>query len=289
MDADSLTMHARSAPKPEVKAPADAETKAKIALVGAYIERATASVTPWVGSLSRARAAPPGSDECVADSDFGPWYGAGCLATSASGGNLLPDVAEARGSPNWRFVKNWRYVGPFPIQHPRIASWNLPEFVEDPTALYVTDVAALRRSGETNVPETAQVSWQRVEDQIEEGLQRPWTKRTPGAHGSGLTYSGPMNGRSYARTEILSPKAVDLWIAVGSDDYGRVWINDRLVATAMGSPVATGDVFEASERIGWGKASFRKVTNVVIVRCDNEGRFVGARTRVPWEVSSGSR
>lgn len=258
--------HAGGAGRPEAKAPADAAAKAEIEMVRSLVERLTLAMKAWATSFPVARAAAPGAVESAADPDFGPWYGAGSLATNVSGANVLPGDAEARGSPLWMFVRNWRCVGPFPPRQATLASWNLPEFLDDPAGVYALDVAGLRSAGETNLPEAAQVSWQPIQEQIEEGLQKPWTQGKP----------GPFNGFCYARAEVVSPRDVDLWVAVNADDYGRLWVNERLVAAAMGSPAASGGEFQGSERSGWGIASFRKGTNVVVVRCDNATVFTGS-------------
>lgn len=254
--------------KPDGKAPADPEAKVKVAVIASLLSRMRASATAWVASLPTVRTVPAGSEESAADPDFGPWFGAGFLTTNAVQNNLLPDDAEASGSQRWLFVRNWQFVGPFPASQPDVVSWNLSEFFDATNAPYATDREGLKLNGETYMPETPYVYWQRVGEQIEEGLQRPpvWRGVTDDNDSTDdsrvLTSAGPWNGYSYARTEIHSPKDVDLWVGIGADDQGRLWVNDRLVT-------ATAGLSDDPERIAWGKASFRKGVNTVLVRCDN--------------------
>ena len=256
------------APAPRAGDPA---IRSKLASIASLMARMRASATAWAAALSASHGAAPGAEEAAADGDFGPWYGHGCLAADATGANMLPEDAGSSGSQRWLFVRNWQSIGPFPATPPGLVSWNLPEFFDAADALYLTDVEALNREGETYVPATPFVTWQRVEDQVEEGLQRPWTRSRPGPHGGELTYSGPQNGRTYARTEIHSPKDVDLWVGISASDSGRVWVNGRLAAATAGE----GDGAGTEERVAWGKASFRKGVNPVVVRCDTAGRFTG--------------
>ena len=239
----------------------------KLLIARGALERMCVAAKEWTAALPAAK----GADDTSADPDFGPWYGHGCLTSNASYrlNNSLPEDAEASGNQRWLFVRDWSFVGPFPTNHPTVVSWGLPEFFDNDCALYVTDIEALKRDGETCLPATRLVGWQKVEDQIEEGLQRPWTKRKPGGHGSVLGYSGPGNGITYAKTGIYAAKDVELWVGIGATDFGRVWVNDRLVAAAV-SEVG------AEERIAWGKAAFRKGRNSVVVRLDNAMKFVGS-------------
>ncbi len=257
----------------EVKPTAPAKTdsslmdEAQRVIAHKTLERISAAAKEWAAGLPATR----GANNTSADPDFGPWYGQGCLTSNAwcRLNNALPEDADASGSQRWLFVRDWRFVGPFPTNSPTVASWGLPEFFDNDCARYATDIEALKRDGETCLPTTRLMNWQRIENQIEEGLQRPWTKRKPGRHGSTLEYTGPGNGTTYACTEIRAPKDVELWVGIGATDYGRLWVNDRLVAAAVEGP-------DAEERIAWGKASFRKGLNSVVVRLDNANRWVGS-------------
>ena len=263
--------------KSVVKIETDPAAKTRLADMQVCLEWMRAAAVVWAAALPDLGAAPRGAQEAAADVDFGPWYGHGCLTIDGTNGNVLPDDAEASGSQRWLFVPNWQIVGPFPANQPEAVSWNLPEFMDHPQAHYLTDLEALKRNEESCVPETPFVSWQRMEEQIEAGLQRPWTRSEKGRQGSTLKFSGPLNGYGYARTVIHSSKEVDLWVAIGADDCGRLWVNDRLAAaTTTGGSAATHEDPAAPEHVAWGKASFRKGRNTVIVRCDNVKRFVGS-------------
>ena len=272
---DELVIPSPAKPDPPVGAGADdPATRARLASIRDILERLRISAVAWAEALPSPHAASPGAGEAAADPDFGPWYGHGSLATNAVHANRLPDDASADGSPHWRFVRNWQIVGPFPASQPTLASWHLPEFLDVNDASYLTDTNAMKRHKETAIPDSQLVSWQRIQANVEEGLQRPWSPFAR-AHKSKIPkYAGPIDCRSYARTEIHSPKNVDLWVAVGADDYCRLWINDRLVAASVGPP-------DAPERVACGEASFRKGTNTMVARCDNMARYAQKDNRRP--------
>jgi len=256
---------------PKRPPPSDPTLKAKLAPVARLMGRMRAAAAAWAAAPAAPPAA-PGAEEAAADSDFGPWYGHGSLAADANSPNVLPADAGAEGSQCWLFVRNWQFVGPFPANHPALVSWRLPEFFDAPDARYVTDIEALKRAGELDVPASPFVTWQRAGEQIELGLQRPWTDFQPSRFGGDLAYSGPLNGRTYARSEVLAPADVELWVAISASDYGRLWVNGRLVAAAVGDANAP----EAEQRAAWGRASFRKGANTLVVRLDAVNTVVGS-------------
>lgn len=247
-------------PKSPAKSESSVVEESKLALARETLVRLGAAVSAWAPGATVSR-------DTSADPDFGPWYGHGCLATNASG-SVLPADAAPSGSPLWLSVGPWRSVGPFPACLPAVVCRGLPEFFDNDNAQYATDLEALKRDGETP-PATRLVSWQKVEDQIEVGLQRPWTRRNPGGHGSTLAYTGPANGTTYAVAEIRAEKDVELWVALGATDYGRLWVNDRLAAAAVDGP-------DAEERIAWGPAKFVAGRNRLVVRLDHANRWVGS-------------
>lgn len=250
--------------------PATPATLVRIAAIAELVGRMKRSAADWASALPSSGGLPRIPDEAAADPDFGPWYGTGCLATNAAQPNLLPDTAAAEGRQQWLAVRNWRFVGPFPMNEPEVASPNLVEFLDDTKMPYATDVEGLKANKETFVPSSGLVFWQATGQQFEEGLQRPpvWRGVTeendddPTKQAGVVINSGPWNGYSYARTEIHSSKDADLWVALGADEHGRLWVNDRLVLSTIGRD-------DEPERIVWGKARFRKGVNVLTLRCDN--------------------
>lgn len=73
----------------------------------------------------------------------------------------------------------------------------------------------------------------------------------------------------YAFTEIYSDAPREVWIATGSDDYGKLWINDELV---WRSPKERKP-FNATENIQLVK--LKQGQNKVLVRIENAGGTMG--------------
>lgn len=264
-------------PMPEARADAGAEVadRASLAAIASLLGQMRVSAAAWVAALPTARSTAPGALEAAADPDFGPWCGRDSLASDATRANILPDDAEGGGSPQWSFVRNWRCVGPFPSGQTQLVSWSLPEFLDRADAQYQTDLDVLKREGATALPATPVVTWAKMGESIEEGLQYPLTERQSGRFGSTMSYTGPRNGCVYARTEVHAARDVELWVAVNASDFGRLWVNGQLVAAAVGE--AGGS--ETTERIAWGRASLRKGANTFVVRCDIVTDPVAARAK----------
>jgi len=73
----------------------------------------------------------------------------------------------------------------------------------------------------------------------------------------------------YAYTELWFDEEQDLWIAMGSDDYSKIWIN--------GLPVWASGMQHKSWKPneGYRKVHFKKGLNRVLMRVEN-GQFVCA-------------
>jgi hypothetical protein len=73
----------------------------------------------------------------------------------------------------------------------------------------------------------------------------------------------------YAYTEIYSEREQDLWVAFGSDDYGKAWVEGKLV-WASGKhvkPFAPGQDYR--------KVRFRQGYNRVLIKLENAGGTTG--------------
>jgi outer membrane protein assembly factor BamB len=267
----------------------DPAAKTRAAVVRGFAARMQESAILWARSLATSRIGAPGWEEAGIDPDFGPWYGADCLATNKTQANALPENAGAGSGQNWAFVRNWLFAGPFPPGHTNVFCWNIPEFFDFTNAVYRTDIKAIRDLGETFAPDSPVVTWKHgFPDGTFVGAQRPpiWRGVT---NESEITenldpfrYSGTLRGHFYARTEVHSSKDVELWIAIGADDHGRLWVNDRLAAT-------TNPEDSPPERTAWGKATFRKGINSLVVRCDSACRgnpLNKFRRGDPWEAQN---
>jgi outer membrane protein assembly factor BamB len=250
-------------------AKADPAAEARLSAITDMARRARVASTAWAKGLTEVRSSLPVAEEAAADSDFGPWFGAGCLETNGNHANVIPADAGTLPGQKWLFARNWTFVGPFPHSHTNIISRHLPEFLDATNLTYRTNLDALKKSGETFAPGAEYVTWQKgFSDPNTPGIERPpiWrgVKEEADINDSvdPSRNAGPMRGYSYARTEVFSPCDVDLWMAIGADDNGRLWVNDRLAVTTDGLP-------DHPERIAWGKATFRKGVNRLVARCDN--------------------
>ncbi len=67
----------------------------------------------------------------------------------------------------------------------------------------------------------------------------------------------------YAYTELRFEKACDLWVAIGSDDFAKVWIEDQLVWSS-GKNLKAWKLNE-----GLRKVHFKQGINRVLYRVEN--------------------
>jgi hypothetical protein len=83
----------------------------------------------------------------------------------------------------------------------------------------------------------------------------------------------PVDVRSYAiyyaYTEIYSDQPRDLWIAVGSDDYSKIWLNGTLIY-ASGQGHKPWRITET-----WKKVHFRQGVNRILYRVENGWQGMG--------------
>ena len=132
------------------------------------------------------------------------------------------------------YIDTWWVIGPFP--HPRRRNLETrfpPESVIDLDASYPVEGGV--------------VSWQFVQNSS--AMVRPPRDQSYAIF--------------YAYTELWFDEARDLWIAVGSDDYSRIWINN-LPVWASGTQHKP---WRANE--GYRKVHFLKGLNRVLLRLEN--------------------
>ena len=146
-------------------------------------------------------------------------------------------VADDGDGAEWMAVTEWYMLGPFP--NPGRANIDRvfpPESFIDLNAVYVGK-------------DDRKIEWIFTRTDHELGRLQP-------------TNDEPY-GIWYAYTELRFDRARDLWITMGSDDKGRVWINDQLVwVSASHHKVWEPD--EAQRRI-----HFRKGRNKILFRIEN--------------------
>lgn len=150
-------------------------------------------------------------------------------------------VGENNVATSWMSVDSWYILGPFPNpQRANIDRKFPPETVLDLDASYVG----------------------------KDGRVIRWTH-----HKSPRTVVVPDNnepyGIWYAYTELTFPEACDTWIAVGSDDKSKIWINDTLVWES----VPWHKSWNISE--GYRRVHFRQGRNRVLYRIENGQHTIG--------------
>jgi hypothetical protein len=162
--------------------------------------------------------------------------------------NPLPGRRLAgEGDPTtWFFIDSWWVLGPFDNSGRRLLNARfLPEATVDLDA-----VANGKRLKNGTVP---QIRWE-------------WTTS------STLKIQPRVTERYaiyYAWTEVWSDRDRDVWIATGSDDFGKLWINDELVWV---SP-ETAKPFNAAENTQ--VVHLRQGHNKILFRCENAGGTMG--------------
>ncbi len=135
----------------------------------------------------------------------------------------------------WMYVDSWYTIGPFPNPERRYIDTKFP-----PETVIDLDNAYAGKDGRT-------VRW--------EFLQSPRVTIVPYHKESYAIY--------YAYTELYFDEPRDLWVALGSDDKSKFWVNDFLI-WASG---AHHKPWRPDE--GFRKVHFRKGLNRVLVRLEN--------------------
>lgn len=135
----------------------------------------------------------------------------------------------------WMFVDSWYCIGPFPNPVRRNLDAKFP-----PETVVDLDAAYPGKEGRT-------VRWEHMVE-----TRMPCVPLHPEPY---AVY--------YAYTELYFDRARDLWIAVGSDDKSKVWIEGHLVWES-GSQLKGWRVNEAYRKI-----HFRQGVNRVLLRLEN--------------------
>jgi hypothetical protein len=145
-----------------------------------------------------------------------------------------PGADRVPGAP-WVYVNSWYIIGPFPNPgRSNIDRRFPPEFVLDLDAKYPGVDGKM-------------VGWQFVKsDQIS---VRPQESREYAIY--------------YAYTELWFDEDIDLWVAIGSDDNSRIWVNDQIVW--ISSYELKGWRFDE----GFRRIPFRKGRNRILYRVEN--------------------
>lgn len=159
-------------------------------------------------------------------------------------------AVEPGRNPEWLYVDTWHLIGPWP--NPGRKNLNTkfpPETVVNLDAVYQGG-----RKNEAPMP----VRWEffQMPSKVAGKERTPVVPMImPPGMGDYEIY--------YGYTELWFDEAADLWVAIGSDDQSKVWINDLLVWKS-------GDAHKswvANE--GLRKVHFRKGINRVLYRLEN--------------------
>jgi hypothetical protein len=125
------------------------------------------------------------------------------------------------GQPNrWAFVDSWYVIGPWDnAGRANIETKFPPETVVDLDAVYIGK-------------DSQQVRWY-FHQAAEPRIFPPFDHFHPERQLPGMSQNARLHGLEYiiyyAYTELYFDQPRDLWIAVGSDDYSKLWIEDQLV------------------------------------------------------------
>ena len=245
----------------------DAGAKAKdlsgeMASAGGGVHGATGNVAGATGAGGAAGGAgdgPVGSSGPAAPEGYGKPGGAlGVLGIAVK--NYKPlhgrtvrqgmvDIEPGR-NPEWLYVDTWHLIGPWP--NPGRKNLNTkfpPETVVNLDAVYQG-----ARKNEVPIP----VHWKffQMPSKVTGKERTPAVPMImPPGLGDYEIY--------YAYTELWFDAEADLWVAIGSDDQSKVWLNDLLIWKSDD----TQKVWTANE--GLRKVHFRKGINRVLLRLEN--------------------
>ena len=149
----------------------------------------------------------------------------------------------------WMFVDSWYLIGPWPNPGRKNLDTKFPpESVVDLDATYTGG-----RRNEAPLP----VRWR--------FYQASAVTRNQGGENTGMITPPGLDEFEiyYAYTELWLDEAADLWVAIGSDDQSKVWLNDQMIWKSA-------DYYKswvANE--GLRKVHFIKGINRVLLRLEN--------------------
>ncbi|MFW5751170.1 MAG: PQQ-binding-like beta-propeller repeat protein, partial [Planctomycetota bacterium] len=164
-----------------------------------------------------------------------PWFGPSEDRPLALDGEMvmLDEAVGGEGPQTWRFVPRWSLLAAVPSDpHRELDAPFLPEAVPAPAAVYEPQRDAL--GADYAPPGGGAMSW--VERRVAfmpvapPGQEyHPPTGTQHGKQTGDLGVHGLESARWYAATTIHSPRAVELHAAILANDYGKLWVNGRLV------------------------------------------------------------
>lgn len=212
------------------------DSRARAKDLSALMKGAAASGKAAQGSPTTAQAAAPGGGPVPTKAGTGGGWG-GPPGISPKSFVALPArrVLSRGAQADWLFVDSWYCIGPFPNpQRRNIDTKYPPESIVDLDATY---------EGKDD---------RRVRWEFMQGVRMPCV---------------PLHAEPYAiyyaYTELYLDRPRDLWVAIGSDDKSKLWVNDQLVWVSR-SQLKSWRVDEALRKV-----HFRKGHNRVLFRVEN--------------------
>ncbi|TVR07848.1 MAG: hypothetical protein EA401_14575 [Planctomycetota bacterium] len=187
--------------------------------------------------------APPGGPEGNRGDTLRPDELMPSRATSDGGFNATPGrIIDGSGEQNdWMYIDKWYVMGPFPNRfRQNLDASYLPETVID------LDNVTIGMDDQ----EVRWRYWDTKNSRIEPDHAPPY-----------CVY--------YAWTEVYVEEAGKYWVALGSDDFGKVWINGELVWTSS----MERKTWRADEEIA--EFEFKQGLNEILFRCENAGGTMG--------------
>ncbi len=223
---------------PEPAWPAGAPDEAKRAYMAALARQAGGLVEPPKAEAAFGPVAPD-------DPTFGPFYGRACLET-VGGGTAVP--AAGQGPQEWRAVTGWQMVGPFSIFDQDVKV-DYPELAPVLAATFRRARMFATREGEVTTIEDAAV-WMAPEMDGAR-VAAPQVKEASAGDLRFLAW--------YATAELASDADQTVWLSMGLQGQGMVWINEELVwDSGRDYDSVTPAVF---------RVDLKKGANRLLVRC----------------------
>ncbi|HEY2882599.1 MAG TPA: hypothetical protein VGJ15_09200, partial [Pirellulales bacterium] len=164
-------------------------------------------------------------------------------------------IAASGTSPDWLFIDSWYILGPFDNPNRvNIDRQYPPETVIDLNATY---------PGKKNVP----IRWEFYQSSTPD-VMPPFDRYNAVEKRAGLTpKQNYLNNLEwtvyYAYTELKFPSDCDLWVAIGSDDFSKIWVNDQLIWTS-GKYLKGWNIDEGMRRV-----HFKNGVNRILYRVEN--------------------
>ena len=149
----------------------------------------------------------------------------------------------------WMFVDSWYIIGPWPNPNRKNLNTKFPpETVVDLNATY---------TGGRGDEKPLAVRWKFYQAPaiVNTGYVETTGQIVPPGLGEYEIY--------YAYTEIRSDEAHDLWVAIGSDDQSKIWINDEMIWKS------SDELKNWVPNEGLRKVHFRRGINRILYRYEN--------------------